>query len=181
MKPVPLLCSLVLMPGLMLTSAGCASVSLAVVGTALGVVGSAASSGSSVYHLGKLDDVFLADYEQTRQAVVMAADDLQFRFLKDQQSDPKKNIWVFQLADDMGSKTTITVQRRSNHLCRCRVDVDSSAPSRPAACSWTASAPTSPPHPRRPARGDPTFDWLNNRIQPRIGTNEHESDCTQSC
>lgn len=112
-------------------SGGCAALPLATIGSALDVASSAATSGSEVYSLGKLDDVFSADYDSCRRATILAAADLWLHMPINREKSAKKKIWVFRFTDDFGSKVNVTIEQRTQRLCRVRVDV-----------GWFGSEPT---------------------------------------
>ena len=100
---------------------GCELISLATLGTVLGIAGTAVSTGGEVYNAGKLDIAFMADADKCRGAVEMAAGDLKLHVVRSRPLCDDK--WDFQLQDDFKSKIEVTLQRRSPGLCRCRVNV----------------------------------------------------------
>ena len=108
---------------LLLGSTGCASIGLATLGTALGALGSAASTGSSVYKLGKLDSAEMASYADTRWAVRQAATDLDLHVSVDAPDEKDRTIWHFAFCDLKKAETDVTVERRASMVCLVRVNV----------------------------------------------------------
>jgi hypothetical protein len=102
---------------------GCALIPLATLGTIADIAGDAASTGPTVYKMGKLDIAYLADSTTVERAARQAAYEL--RLIVTDDPDPSKNPaqWTFKLRDNLGSKITITVEPRTPLLCLCRVDV----------------------------------------------------------
>ena len=106
---------------ILIICSGCELIPLATLGTVLEIAGTAASTGTEVYQAGKLDTAFMADRDKCRAAVLLAANDLKLRVVRDR--DQCKGKWDFQLQDDFESKIEVTLQRRTEEMCRCRVDV----------------------------------------------------------
>jgi len=108
---------------LALTTGGCITATLATVGTLFGLAGTAASTGSDVYYLGKLDFAAMAGQDQTRQAVRGAADDLSLHLLSDTLTDACQYEWTLRFDDDHRSVIEVTVGQRSDTLSVVRVNV----------------------------------------------------------
>jgi hypothetical protein len=106
---------------LLIACSGCEVISLAAAGTAIDIAGTVATAGPEAFAAGKLDTALMADYGKTRAAVEMAADDLKLRVVRSR--DLGDNKWDFQLQDDFDAKIEVTLQKRTERLCRCRVDV----------------------------------------------------------
>jgi len=106
---------------ILIACSGCELIPLATLGTVLGIAGTAASTGTEVYQAGKLDTAFMADRDKCRDAVLMTAHDLKLCVVRDREECKGK--WDFQLQDDLKSKIEVTLQRRTEEMCRCRVDV----------------------------------------------------------
>lgn len=107
----------------LVTCSGCITASLATIGTILGAVGSAASTGSEVYSLGKLDASVMGSYASSQLAVTAAADDLQLHLCSDDSPKKYPDIKRYLFEDDLGAKFKIQIERRTSMMCRCRVDV----------------------------------------------------------
>lgn len=106
------------------SSSGCATLTLATLGTIAGTAGSAISTGKEVYGLGKLDAAEMARLDQTVAATHQAADDLGLQFKPDPKARPKDpSIVELPFTDDKGSHVKVTVERRAERLVRVRVDV----------------------------------------------------------
>lgn len=106
------------------TNTGCATLTLATLGSILGTAGSAASAGADVYNLGKLDAAEMARLDQTVLAVHEAADDLTLRFNPDpkaHQKDPA--IIELPFIDDKKDKVSVRLERRAERLVWIRIDV----------------------------------------------------------
>jgi hypothetical protein len=113
---------------------GCAIASLASLGNIAGMTATAVSTGSDVYHLGKLDTAMMARYGDTIAAVRDAAADLRLRVCCDHPEagdDPPKAVWKFEISDDVKDLIHVRIERRTELLSRCRVDV-----------GWFGSEPT---------------------------------------
>jgi Protein of unknown function (DUF3568) len=106
---------------ILIACSGCDLIPLATLGTVLGIAGTAASTGTEVYQAGKLDTAFMADRDKCRDAVLLAALDLKLHVVRDRELCKGK--WDFQLQDDLKSKIEVTLQRRTEQMCRCRVNV----------------------------------------------------------
>ena len=101
---------------------GCAAIPLAMIGTALGVAGSAASVGGSVYSQGKLDSAEMATPERWSAAVRAAAADLNLSVFEVPPADPD-GVRTFTLADDHKAKIGVRVEPRTRTLLLNRIDV----------------------------------------------------------
>jgi hypothetical protein len=106
---------------MLLCGSGCITASLATLGTVVGFLGSAASTGADVYKLGKLDAALMATPVEIHQAVRDSACDLGLELVSDPSGDP--NVWQAKLLDDQKRDITVRVESRASHLCICRVDV----------------------------------------------------------
>lgn len=104
-------------------TSGCITASILTLGSVLGALGSAASTGSSVYKLGKLDTAVMASYDDTRSAVRAAASDLRLKACVDGPQDHLKTFWFIALCDRKHTETDVIIERRAQELCRLRVDV----------------------------------------------------------
>jgi hypothetical protein len=100
---------------------GCTTAAVATAGTVAGIAASAASTGADVYRMGKLDSADQARFDDWIAAARAAAVDLDLKVQK--WSDNGKGVWRCTLADDRESTVSITVERRTNTLCRTRIDV----------------------------------------------------------
>jgi len=116
---------------LSLSSSGCAALSLATAGALLDAAGSAASAGTEVYSLGKLDFSVMATFDQCRAAVVDGSRDLALHIESCEFTNKQQNEIVFKLTDDRKTRIDVRVDRRSGNLCQCRVNV-----------GWFGSEPT---------------------------------------
>jgi hypothetical protein len=114
---------LIAVSALLLCSNGCITGTLITVGTVLGALGSAASTGADVYKLGKLDATLMVTADQCHAAVVNSAADLGLRIIIDKQTDTKNKVWEMTLHDDLKTPVGIHIERRTDRMCRCRVDV----------------------------------------------------------
>lgn len=108
---------------------GCTTAAVVSAGTVAGLAASAVSTGAEVYRLGKLDSADEARFDEWIDAVRIAADDLHLQIAKE--SDERKGEWRCTLVDERKSKIKVTVQRRTETLCRTRIDV-----------GWFGSEPT---------------------------------------
>ena len=108
---------------LALMAAGCAALPLATLGTIFGIADTAATAGPSVYQMGKLDTAFMVDFPTLQAAVRSAAGDLGLHIARDRAADNTRDVWDFQLQDDLKAKIEITLRRRAARLSRCRVNV----------------------------------------------------------
>jgi hypothetical protein len=102
---------------------GCITGSLITIGTVLGALGSAASTGSDVYKLGKLDAVLMTSAPICHAAVLNSANDLGLKVEIDQQIDKKNDVWEMTVRDQLKSPVGIHIESRTDKMCRCRVDV----------------------------------------------------------
>ena len=108
---------------------GCTTAAVVSAGTVAGIAASAVSTGAEVYRLGKLDSADEARFDEWIDAVRIAADDLHLQIAKE--SNKRKGEWRCTLVDERKSKIKVTVQRRTETLCRTRIDV-----------GWFGSEPT---------------------------------------
>jgi len=108
---------------------GCATAAVASAGTMVGLAASAVSTGADAYRLGKLDSADEARYAEWVAAVHAAAAELHLKLEKE--SDDGKGVYRCTLRDDRGSKIKLGVERRTETLCRTRIDV-----------GWFGSEPT---------------------------------------
>jgi hypothetical protein len=92
-------------------------------GTVLGALGSAASTGADAYKLGKLDAALSCDAGDCRHAAVRAAGDLGLRVSADSIETKPNVIYTMTLTDDLNHTVEIRVQHRTRSMCLCRVDV----------------------------------------------------------
>ena len=109
---------------------GCTTAAVVSAGTVAGIAASAVSTGAEVYRLGKLDSADQVRFEELIAAMRAAADDLHLK-LGNESRDDEKGQWRCTLDDEHGSRTKVTVQRRTETLCRMRIDV-----------GWFGSEPT---------------------------------------
>jgi uncharacterized protein DUF3568 len=126
-----MICRLLILCAIFLLGGGCAGASLDTVGTLLNAAGSAASAGTEVYSLGKLDFSVMATFDQCRCAVADATRDLELHMESCDLTNKQQNEIVFKLVDDRKTRIDIRIDRRSGKLCQCRVDV-----------GWFGSEPT---------------------------------------
>lgn len=106
------------------TNTGCATLTLATLGSVLGSAGSAVSAGADVYNLGKLDAAEMARLDQVVLAAHQAADELTLQFKHDpnaKQKDPDRLDLLF--VDDKKDKINVRLERRAERLVWIRVDV----------------------------------------------------------
>lgn len=106
------------------TNTGCATLTLATLGSILGTAGSAASAGQEVYNLGKLDAAEMARFDQAVLATHQAADDLTLQFKpnpKSHQKDPA--VVELPFTDDKKDKINVRIERRAERLVWIRIDV----------------------------------------------------------
>ena len=109
---------------LALGSGGCATLTLATLGTLAGTAGSAISTGKEVYGLGKLDAAEMARFDQAIAATHQAADDLGLTYRPDSKAHQKDpSIVDLPFADDKKAGVKVRIERRAEHLVRIRVDV----------------------------------------------------------
>jgi len=113
---------------LLLVCNGCITSSLITIGTVLGALGSAASTGSDVYKLGKLEAALMTDAPACHSAVLSSANDLGLKVQIDQHSlqhtdKEKVDVWEMTLRDKLDAPVGIRIEGRTDKMCRCRVDV----------------------------------------------------------
>jgi hypothetical protein len=136
---------------------GCATASIAAVGTVAGFASDAITTGSSVYRLGKLDSVDLATIDQMETAVRAMAKELKLSIIEEEKSEDGE--WYFKLKDDEDATIEITLHSRTEIMCKSRVNV-----------GWFGSEPTArlilqrvrdrlplPPEVRPPATSRPAW------------------------
>ena len=104
---------------------GCASLTLATLGTVAGAAASAVSTGKDVYGLGKLDSAEMADFDQTISAAQLAAAEIGLTPKYDPQFHSEKDRSIMQLlfVDDKRSEVRVKIERRAWRLVRIRIDV----------------------------------------------------------
>jgi Protein of unknown function (DUF3568) len=105
------------------TCGGCITASLATIGTALGALGSAASTGVDVYKLGKLDTALMCNAGECHTAVEKSAVDLHLRVRRETLDYRTSPVYEMTLTDDLNSPVGIRIEQRTPTLCLCRVDV----------------------------------------------------------
>jgi hypothetical protein len=103
------------------SAGGCATAAVATAGTLAGIAASAVSTGADVYRMGKLDSADEARFDDWIAAARAAAADLNLKVQK--WSDNGKGEWRCTLADDRNATISIYVDRRTETLCRTRIDV----------------------------------------------------------
>jgi hypothetical protein len=106
-----------------LSCGGCITASLATLGTVLGAVGTAASTGSDVYHLGKLEAAVFSNATDCHAAALLASIDLDLRLKIDQRTDKPQQVWEMTLVDKFDTPVGIHIEYRTAKFCLCRVDV----------------------------------------------------------
>ena len=99
-------------------------------GTIAGIAASAISTGADVYRMGKLDAADEARFDDWIGDFHLSAADLHVKVDKESY-DGAKGVWRCVLVDDRNSKASISVERRTETLCRTRIDV-----------GWFGSEPT---------------------------------------
>lgn len=109
--------------GLLMTCGGCEFITLASLSTALDIASTAVTTTPEVFSQGKLDTALMAGYGEIQQAVRLATMDLHLHLTRDRQKTKGKDLWDFQLQDDLKAKIEVTVEKRSFKLCRVRVNV----------------------------------------------------------
>jgi hypothetical protein len=112
--------AIVLLP---LLCTGCITASLATIGTVLGALGSAASTGADVYKLGKLDAALMCSAHDCHEAVLKSAVDLGLRVKSDSLSNKSDPVYEMTLIDDLKSPVGIRIEQRASAITLCRVDV----------------------------------------------------------
>jgi hypothetical protein len=100
---------------------GCATASVAAVGTMAVIAASAISTGGDIYRLGKLDAADESRYDAWLAACRAAIADLHYTVEKE--SDKGDGLWICILRDDRRSRVDVTVERRTETICLTRVDV----------------------------------------------------------
>ncbi|CAN5512891.1 hypothetical protein BH10PLA1_BH10PLA1_18140 [soil metagenome] len=100
---------------------GCAAAALTSAGTVAGITATAISTGADVYHLGKLDSVELARFPEMIAAVHATAADLHLAVTKEKNDGDGNRTLI--LSDDCDTTLDITIERRTETMCRCRINV----------------------------------------------------------
>lgn len=112
------LLGLLLLPALM---CGCTAATVASAGAIIGAAGSSISTSSEVFQMGKLDAVDMTEFERQIEGVRCAARDLSLTMEKEEHNAPGQ--WRCTIADVRKTRFRVYVDRRSETLCRTRVDV----------------------------------------------------------
>ena len=112
-----------------LCAGGCTTAAVVSAGTVAGIAASAVSTGAEVYTLGKLNSADEARFDEWIDAVRAAAGDLHLKIEKE--SAKRKGEWRCTLVDERKAKIKVFVQRRTETLCRTRIDM-----------GWFGSEPT---------------------------------------
>ena len=126
---VRLILALTCVAGAAVCAGGCTTAAVVSAGTMAGLAASAVSTGAEVYSLGKLDSADEARFDEWIGAVRAAAGDLHLKI--DKESNKREGEWRCTLVDERKSKMKVIVQRRTETLCRTRIDV-----------GWFGSEPT---------------------------------------
>ena len=100
---------------------GCAGATIASAGAFAGLAATSVSTGADVYSMGKLDSVHLATLDEEIAAVQQAARDLALTIEQQELYQPGR--WRCTIADDRSSRFRVYVERRTQRLCRTRIDV----------------------------------------------------------
>jgi len=101
---------------------GCATATVASAGAMVGLAASAVSTGADVYQMGKLSSADQARFDDWIADIRAAADDLHLKVVKESLNN-EKGEWRCTLADDQKAKIKVFVQRRTETLCRTKIDV----------------------------------------------------------
>jgi len=104
-----------------ISAGGCATAAVATAGTVAGIAASAVSTGADIYRMGKLDSADQARFDDWIAAARAAAVDLDLKV--ERWSDNGKGEWGCTLADERKSTISVSVERRTETLCRTRIDV----------------------------------------------------------
>jgi len=107
--------------GMLFAMTGCAAATLATAGSVAGIAATAVSTGADVYHLGKLDSAEMIRLPELIDAVHQTAIDMELTIISEKQEAPGKQYMV--LRDDRGTEIGITLDRRAERLCFCRINV----------------------------------------------------------
>jgi len=102
---------------------GCITSSIITLGTVLGALGSAASTGSDVYKLGKLDAVLYASATDCHRGVIQTAKEMGLMIVTDDHVNPREDVWEMTLHDEKKSPVGIHIERRTAVMSRVRIDV----------------------------------------------------------
>jgi hypothetical protein len=108
---------------LLITCNGCVTAGIITLGSVLGALGTAASTGSDVYKLGKLDSAFNCGGDTVFHAALLAANDLGLQVRRTEESTKDRGIWDIVMFDDLGQQTGVHIEGRTRQFCRCRVDI----------------------------------------------------------
>jgi hypothetical protein len=103
-------------------ASGCATATVASAGAMVGLAASAVSTGADVYQMGKLSSADQARFDDWITDIRAAADDLHLKLVKESLNNEKSE-WRCTLADDQKAKIKVFVQRRTETLCRTKIDV----------------------------------------------------------
>jgi hypothetical protein len=101
-------------------SCGCAAIPVATAGTLASIAATGVSTGSDLYKMGKLDTAELARVDEFVAAAHRAAYDLRLARTGYTTSPGITTIWF---KDDRGANVKVIVERRTETLTRCRIDV----------------------------------------------------------
>jgi hypothetical protein len=111
-----------LLLAVLLASPGCATLTLGTIATAIGVAGSAVSTGNAVFSQGKLDSAEMSTTQNWLAAVRLAAGELHLTLKEEPHATPNTPHYLT-LSDDHGSTISIRVERRTETLLRSRISV----------------------------------------------------------
>jgi hypothetical protein len=101
---------------------GCATAAVASAGTMIGLAASAVSTGADVYQMGKLSSADQTRFDDWIADIRAAADDLHLKVVRESLNN-EEGEWRCTLADDQKAKIKVFVQRRTETLCRTKIDV----------------------------------------------------------
>lgn len=111
----------IILLGLIPLLSGCAAASIGTASVFAGLAATVVTTGADVYHLGKLDSVDMGHQDEMITAVRRAADELSLTiYAETWESD---HVWYVQLKDDHDSKFGVTIDGRTNNMCRVRINV----------------------------------------------------------
>jgi hypothetical protein len=105
----------------LLCAGGCAEATIAGVGAFAGLAATGVSTGADVYRMGKLDAVDMVGFDDQIAAVEKASRDLSLTIEKQERYEPGR--WRCTIADDRQSRFRIYLDRRTEKICRTRIDV----------------------------------------------------------
>jgi hypothetical protein len=106
---------------LLIAATGCATASIASAGAIAGLAASSIATSADVYRMGKLDAVEMVKLDDQIAAVELAARDLKLTIQSKEHYD--KGRWRCMIADDRDSHFRVYLQRRTENMCRTRIDV----------------------------------------------------------